>query len=68
MKALVLVTVALLVWPRVHALAEGVTAARAAIAGIVQRTVAMQARARTRARWQIAGLALVAVLAVKVAS
>lgn len=63
MKALVLVTVALLVWPRVHALAEGVTAARAAITGIVQRTVAMQARARTRARWQIAGLVAVALTA-----
>lgn len=61
MTAVVLVTVALLVWPRVHALAEGISAARAALSGIVERTTAMQARARTRARWQIAGLALVAV-------
>lgn len=63
MKALVLVTVALLVWPRAHALAEGISAARAALTGIVERTVAMQARARTRARWQIAGLVAVALTA-----
>lgn len=63
MTAVAVIVIALLVWPRIHALAEGVSAARAALTGIVERTVAMQTRARTRARWQIAGLALVALIA-----
>lgn len=63
MTLLILAAVALLAWPRIRAWGEGISAARAALTGIIDRTTAMQTRARTRARWQIAGLALVALIA-----
>ena len=63
MTVLAVAAVALIAWPRVRAWGEGVSAARAALSGIIDRTTAMQARARTRARWQIAGLLAVALAA-----
>ncbi len=58
MTAAVLIVIALLVWPRVHALWDGIGAARQVHLGAIARMRHAQATGARRARWQIAALVL----------